>query len=143
MKKLTYLFVVIVFAFGMTACAQETASVDNKDLVASVDNTISKYSSNSNAISDENLSPEVKKLKAEFLKEIKQQYFIDRGLKVPSSLKIILMSNVYGTIYTYFAFDGKMSGARKTTYGKISAPGGFIKTIHARHKKSEDIIYQE
>lgn len=123
----------------MTACgqnSQEYASVDNKNTTKEIDGFTKKYSS------DSNISPEIKKLKAEFMREIKQQYFIDRGLKVPRSLEIILMSDVYGSIYTYFTFDGKMSGARKVN-GRISAPGGFIKNISSMHKDVDKLIYQK
>jgi len=137
MKKL-FLIPVMLCAFIMTACGQkDVAFADNSTAINEI-NTIEKAYSN-----DDKVSPEIKKLKAEFLKEIKQQYFIDRDLKVPSSLEIILMSKVTSTIYVYFTFDGKMSGARKTSYGKISAPGGFIKKINNMHKDPKRVIYQK
>lgn len=130
MKKLNFLFLVIVFAFGMNVNAQDIAMVDNSS-------TVEKYSDN------DNISPEAKKLKAEFLKEIKQQYFIDKGLKVPSDLEIILMSDVYGTIYTYFTFDGKMSRAHLDNIGRYFMASGPTSIIKSRHKLEENIIYKK
>ena len=136
MKKILFTLIVM-FAFILNTNAQDYAMVDNTNFTNKMNTFEKSYAS------DDYISPEIQNLKAEFLREIKQQYFIDRGLAIPSSLEIILMSKVTSTIYTYFIFDGKMSGARKTSYGKISAPGGFIKNISPFHKDPSRLIYQK
>ncbi len=90
---------------------------------------------------DDNLSPEVKKLKAEFLKEIKQQYFIDRDLQIPSSLEIILISNVYGIFYTYFAYDNEMGCIYKNQASSFNSWKADY--ILISHKDQKNIVYQK
>ncbi|QMU65272.1 MAG: hypothetical protein GKR88_13865 [Flavobacteriaceae bacterium] len=135
MKKIIYLFAVIVFTFGMNVNAQDIAMVDNSKTINDIA-AIEKISSK-----DDNVSPEIQKLKAEFLKEIKQKYFLDNGLAVPRSLEIILISDRRGTIKAYFSFSGKMGVGRKSKAGTLIISKGTTALIKSSDK--EFAIYQK
>ncbi|MDB9954794.1 hypothetical protein OAD49_04450 [Flavobacteriaceae bacterium] len=128
----------------LTACAQNNSKTETEKVNTEVDALEKSYSS------DDNLSPEIKQLKAEFMSQIKQLYFIEQGRKGFDSVKIVLISDIRGAIYTYFTYNGpaseRISYVLKKRTGAFYAPqvskGRTIKDIVPLFRKPKYVVYK-